>query len=93
MASSVEARFAAWQEAWVAALPRRKKITAKEWEAALAAFLQAIRKEEAAAPLGFWGNVRVLYRFQRWLAASTSLDKERLRPLVVAIILNHILAR
>lgn len=93
MAERVANRVAAWQAAWVAAMPRRSRVTAKEWEKAIVTFLDRIRNEETKAPLGFWGRLQVLYRFQRWLAATFGVEKERLRPLVVAIILNYLFAR
>ncbi|GAB6050291.1 hypothetical protein JCM16106_11370 [Hydrogenophilus islandicus] len=91
MNSLIDARAAAWQHEWLAVMPRRKKASSAEWEAAIAAFLRAIERLQAESPIGLWGRVRVLHRFQRWLAASSGIDKERLRPLVVAIALNHLL--
>lgn len=88
--SSVKHRAAAWQERWLAHMPRRKKSSSAEWEAAISAFLREIDALQQQEPLGFWSRVRVLYHFQKWLAAVGGLDKERLRPLVVAIALRHL---
>ncbi len=87
MATPVNEALARWHALWVQCLPRQARPKSEHWQRAIASFLEALRVELNARPLGWWKRVRVLYRFQQRLARD-GVPPQALRALVSAIILD-----
>jgi hypothetical protein len=84
-AQTLERWLTFWQKSCV--LPRGRKPSRADWQAAIERFITALKLDLKAHPISWWQRIRLLHDLQKSLAAQ-SLPSEALRPLVMAIILH-----